>query len=498
MIKRYQDDRVAKIWHDRKRLELWQKTELMYLQAKVNLGILPRDIFEKINNILTKTPISLKWWLARDKEIHHDLNAFIDERIRHLPKKLQEYVHKKITSYDTEESAFVRMLKESLNIVFEEYKTMDDILKAMSLKYRYILMCSRTHGQQAELQSQGKKSLTWRQDLRSSMKNLRKAMENLKYSKLSGASGNYGSIDPKVEEETLRLLGFEPYYGSTQILPRLLFAPIAQGLAQLVETLNKIALDIRLGSRSGLKIYDEPFKKKQKGSSAMPHKKNNIRTEQIQGMARMARGFMAMIMENISTWEERAIEQSCVERVAWPDLFHITMQSLIVMNRVLSGLVIYPENMLIEIYNTRGCYASSEAKEVLKKLGVKHELSADECYRIVQLAAFNVFEPSREIKDIQAVPPRSLNEAEKLFHQFPEIIESNSFLKETIQILIPHGKLRYTEQLDINEKKIQRWNNILCTIFSNMENLKQWNIIFLPSFLLRNEDTLFKNMLKDE
>ena len=178
---------------------------------------------------------------------------------------------------------------------------------------------------------------------------LHEVSTNLDYSKLSGAIGNYGSINPEVEIKALELLELQPYYGATQIMPRELYAPLAQALAQIVSTLNKIAMAIRLGARSGNPIYHEPFKKTQMGSSAMPHKKNTIRTEQIEGMERMAHNYLQMIMENIKTWEERAIEQSCVERVAWPDLFHVTIHSLRSMNFVLSGLQVYPDNMLREI-----------------------------------------------------------------------------------------------------------------------------------------------------
>ena len=492
MIKRYRNKKIVEIWSDNNTLKLWQKTELAVLEAKAKLGIITINVFTEIHNILTKTKIDIPWWERRDEEIHHDLNAFIDERIQHLPPDLQAEFHEKITSFDTEESAFVRKLINSANLVLQDCVILTETLKKMATTYRYTIMCSQTHGQQAELQTFGKRCLCWHQDLIKCQDNLLQAVKNLIYSKLSGASGNYGSIDPNVEKESLNLLGFKPYYGATQILPRLLFAHLAEALCQTVLCLDKIALDIRLGARSGLPIYHEPFKKKQKGSSAMPHKKNTIRTEQIEGMARMAKGYLIMIMDNVKTWEERAIEQSCVERVAWPDLFHVAIRSLKVINQVLNGLTVYPDNMLLEVVNTRGCYASSEAKEIIRKLGVKHGLKGDEGYRIIQLAAFNAFEPDEAQKKLRQNPPISLSEANELLANYST---EECVAHTSIQHIIQFGLLKYTDELDISQGDVSRWNKILKKIFSVAENTARWNQIFRPIYLLRNEEKLYQEIL---
>ena len=403
MIDRYKYIEIDKIWLDENKLLLWQKTELAVLKARAHLGDgISREEYERINQSLKENPANIKWWKAKDEEIHHDLNAFIQERIRFIPKELQKHFHQGMTSYDTEEPAFAKMVKDSIEIVERYYFELEKVLEEMAMKYRYTIMNGRTHGQEAEMQSFGKRCLTWLQDLRISFENLKKSKENLRFSKLSGAIGNYGGITPAIEVEALEFLDFKPQYGVTQIMPRELYAPIAQGLSQLVATINKIALTIRLGARSGRPINQEPFTKKQTGSSAMPHKKNTISTEQMEGMCRMAKAYAMAIMENIQTWEERAIEQSCVERVFWPDLFHVTTRVLKVMKRVLEGLVVYPNNMLQEIHESRGCYASSHAKEILKRLG----FDFNEAYRIVQLAAFNAFESSREEE-----LPKSFDEA---------------------------------------------------------------------------------------
>ncbi len=492
MIERYEDEVITVIWSNEHKLGLWQRTELAVIQAMANLGKVPKKIYEEISAILTKTPIDLDWWLQKDQEIHHDLNAFLEERLRFLSPELQLYFHKKITSYDTEEAPFAGMLKESLLLVKMYYEALETILEQMARRYRYTIMNARTHGQEAELQTFGKRCLTWRQDLEVDIDNLGKAEQNLKYSKLSGAIGNYGTIEPVVEKEALRILGFEPYYGATQIIPRELYAPIAQALCQIVLTLDKIAITIRLGARSGRPIYQEPFGKKQKGSSAMPHKKNTISTEQTEGMGRMAKGYYLMIMDNIRTWEERAIEQSCVERVAWPDLFHVVIRSLKTMTRVLKDLVVYPDNMLLEVIESRGCYASSEVKEVLKESGIAFGLTTEDAYRIVQLAAFNAFEPSDGAKKLRENLAGSLVEMNKLFLKSQQVPVSTPV---SIQDIIAKAQLKPSSQLGAEEEDIQRWNEILKRIFSDQENLDRWNQIFLPSYLLRNEARLFQEIL---
>ncbi len=353
-------------------------------------------------------------------------------------------------------------------------------------------MNGRTHGQEAELQSFGKRCLTWLKIFQESWGELQHAERKLRHSKISGAIGNYGSIDPTVEKNALAELGFKPFYGATQIMPREKFLPLAGALLQIMLSLEKIALDIRLGARSGRPIYHEPFGKKQKGSSAMPHKKNTIFTENVQGMARLARGCFDAIRENLVTWEERSIEQSSVERVAWPDLFHIVVFSLKRMNKVLRGLVVYQDNMMKEIVESRGCFASNEAKELLKELGVQFGIDGESAYRIVQLAAFNVFEPSADMKRIRESVNRSLEDADVLL---------NSYKKEpvlysiSIEHLIENGGLRYTDQLDVSEKEVGEWNEALRRIFSGGGACRRWKEIFTISYLLKHEDKLYKEIL---
>lgn len=493
MIERYEKKIISAIWSDENKLHLWQETELAVIRAMLKLKKIPAEISVEIHKILVSNPIDADWWKERDNVIHHDLNAFLEERLRFLPKELHPYFHKRITSYDTEEPAFARMIHQSVDIVFRNGVELKKVLKELALKHRHVIMNGRTHGQEAELQTFGKRCLSWRRDIDLDLLNLGKSSENLYYSKLSGAIGNYGSIDPELEKVALKMLGFAPYYGATQIMPREIYAPVAQALCQIVMTLDKIATAIRLGARSGRPICQEPFSKLQKGSSAMPHKKNTIRTEQIEGMARMANGYLNMIMNNIKTWEERAIEQSCVERVAWPDLFHVTVHSLEVINKTLEGLKVYPDNMLWEIIESRGCYASGEAKEFLKEIGNSHGLDAEDAYRIVQLAAFNAFAVTYSSKKAREKLPNSLDETDRILKEFKNAPREKI---TSIEEIIPTGCLfAMPDQLDATEKIVSRWNEILKKIFSEPETLSEWHKRFQPSYLLRNEVMLYREIV---
>ncbi len=500
MHERYINAKIGEIWSNRCKLGLWLRSELMLIQARAIMGHVPQAVANQISTILMNAAIDIDWWLARDKEINHDLNAFLDERLRLLPTELHQYFHKGITSYDTEESAFVQMLKDSGDLVYELTDEVMKTLKDMAFKYRYTIMYGRTHGQEAKLQTFGYRCLRWYQDLMLDKGALVRAFKHLEYSKMSGAIGNYGEVSPELEAEALKLMDLRPYYGASQILPRELFVPLASALCQLVGTLNKIALAIRLGARSGeRRIFQEPFGKKQKGSSAMPHKKNTIATEQIEGLFRMASGYLAMIVQNIATWEERAIEQSSVERVAWPDLFHVTCRALSVMNKVLSGLVVFRDNMFFEVVESRGVYASDEAKEFLKEalapLGFGHE----DAYRIVQLAATNAFVTgnfNQWLADCAG--------SYKFYDELLEGSKGDDIAKLSGQRLIPissiicMGHLQESSELEIPKEKVLEWNRALLQVFSSRTTLDAWFKLFKPSYLLRHEPEIFKKVFGDD
>ncbi|MFH1608786.1 MAG: lyase family protein [Patescibacteria group bacterium] len=492
MIKRYANKEIEQIFGDANKTSLWQEIEIAVILVKESLGMVPRGIGEKIKQIWDENPIDLEWWKNKDAEIHHDLNAFILERVRHLPNELQQYVHDKMTSFDTEETPFLQMLHQASKIVDEKYQVFQRIISNFAKKNRFTVMIARTHGQEAELKSLGARALSWLVDMDGVYNQFCIAQDATYFSKISGAVGNYGSISPKVEKETLSFLSFRPFYGATQILPRSIHASLAQALCNLALVLDKIANDVRLNARSGRPLLQEPFKKTQTGSSAMPQKKNPIQLEQVEGMARLAKSYTLSITENIRTWEERAIEQSCVERVAWPDLFSVVARILDVMQKIFSNLTVYRDNMLQEIVDARGTYASSEAKEFLKKhLSGKVGLGYEDCYRLVQLACFNVFE------EVNVIDPENKIPIDLKAADFWLDLQRKRSKKEVISIetIIPAGQLRVSSQLVTTSDDVTHYNELLKELFKEEKLLEEWHELFKPSFLLKNEEILFREIL---
>lgn len=488
MHNRYRRKEIDNIFDDKPKLEEWQNTELAAIEAKEKMGIFPKGILRNIKIRLLKFAINILWWRKKDKVLHHDYNAFIEEQTRRLPRALQQYFHQKMTSYDNEEPAFACMLLKAVTIV--EY-FLDALLKQVAnvaRKNRYTVMFGNTHGQNAKLQTFAKRCNTWYRALQLHKPRLQKTKEMLYFSKMSGAIGNYGDTDMDVEEEALKILGLKPFYGATQIMPREIYVPLAEVLGDIVYTIAKIALDIRLNSRGAFPLMREPFKKTQTGSTAMPHKKNPIRCEQMQGMADMASGYVEMIRKTIVTWEERAIEQSCIERVAWPDLFHVTIHCLETMTKILSGLVIYKDNMLREIINSRGTYASTEAMDFIMRHGgknVNHEIA----YRIVQLASFNAFEPTLTEKNIRRKEFSGWKDAEEAMHMLKA--QEETAPPKSIKEILAEGLLHGTDELEVSLADEEKWDEILRHIFSKEQARKEWEDIFTLQNLLKNEEALF-------
>lgn len=494
MIERYANEGITKIWTDEEKVFTWQKVELAVIEARAKLELIPQKVFSKIKDILELTQVDIGWWKNREKETNHDLQAWVEERVRHLPLALRPYFHEGMTSYDTEETAFLILLKRSVTQVFKGCVALENALKDLALKYRYSPMMGVTHGQHAEIQTFGKRCLTWYQEVVVAEKKISTNLEELCLSKLSGAIGNYGGVTPEVELKALEILGFKPFYGATQILPRQLHVPSAQSLAALVAVISKIGTDIRLGARSPRPIYQEPFGKNQTGSSRMPGKKNTIADEQFEGLERIALGYLVMIMQNIRTWEERAIEQSCVERVAWPDLFHVVMRSLTACTKVMQGLQVYPDNMMQDIADTRGTWAAGSAKEFLRKpLSLFFGITTEEVYRIVQLASFIAFQPSEWAKGVRESPAKSLEEANNLVNNEHAVICSSG---PSIKHILEKGQLRVIPGFDATQEQVHKWNTALhrTSYPTFIVGKSEWESVFSIKDRLKDEEFLFKQV----
>lgn len=491
MIPRYANPTITQIFSNEAKVQRWQEVELAVIEARESLGLIPNGIHERIEKALADHPCDIAWWLERENLTNHDLAAWIEERLRFIPVELQQYWHEDMTSYDTEDAAFSRALLDSSGLVYSELRTLIDLLGTIADKHRYTVMLERTHGQGAKLRSFGGRVLTWLAPLKAVQVQLRFTIAHCRISRISGAIGNYGGgMTPEIEAKALAALGFGPFYGSTQILPRVLLAPLAHALGQVAEALAQSAMDFRLGARSGKPLWHEPFGSKQKGSSAMPHKKNPINTEQMEGMLALVHGAILSITESIQTWEGRAINQSCVERIAWPDLFHEVLRMLSVMRKIFGGMVIYQDHMVQEIQDSRGTYASDEAKNFLAAKCSEHGMEFEVAYRIMQLASFNALSPSGDWASVRAQVSTNLTEVDDLIANYPPARDWVS-----IQGLIASASLTSEPQLEVTSEQAAKWNTLLADIFADENTRSEWDSLFKASHLLRNEASLFQQII---
>lgn len=493
MIPRYSDPKMTAIWSDENKFDRWQKVELAIIEARTKLRLVSGEIFFEITNSLEQKPINIERINAIERETNHDMIAFVKERKENLVVHLRRYFHDVVTSYDIEEPALALILIEACHHVLMEIAKLDEQLVRLAKRYCFTPMNARTHGQEAEVQSFGARCLTWLAELRFLRDRLEENVDRLEYSKISGAIGKYNAkLTPELEETALGLLGLKTFSGATQIIPRSHYIATAQVLCNIVQVIEKIAHDIRLSARSGKPLMQEPFGKKQTGSSAMPQKKNPIGSEKLSGMSRLAQGYLVAIQQNLFTWEERAIEQSSCERIVWPDLCHVTVHSIVTLTKILTGLRVYPDNMLWEIKNSRGCYAAAQAKDWLKEKGEPFGIDEEAAYRIVQLAAFNAHEPGPFEKELRSTTISSMMMVDSVYFNS---LRKTDVAPGSIEGIISSGLLRATEELSHAEYTVANWNRILRRMFNTSVLKSEWSRLFDLSSFLIHEKVLFKKIL---
>jgi adenylosuccinate lyase len=369
MIQRYSREPMAGIWTEQARYEYWWKVELAALSVRADRGEVPAASLAKIQAAAAFTPQEIE---EVEAEVHHDIIAFLTVIAKHIGPE-SRFVHMGLTSSDIVDTAFALQIKEAAKLLLDNISALRVILRRRAVEFKHTPSVGRTHGIHAEPTVFGLKFAQWEDEFARHETRLFEVMERVVVGKLSGAVGNYGHTDPEMEEAVMEQLGIGVSAISTQVVSRDRHAEFLNVLALIASTIEKIALEIRHLQRTEVGEAFEPFGKKQKGSSAMPHKRNPILCERLCGMARLIRGYSMVGLENVALWHERDISHSSAERVIFPDACIGLDYMMHVLIRVLDGLDVRPEKLRDNLYATQGVLASEKVLHALIEKGWTRE-----------------------------------------------------------------------------------------------------------------------------
>ena len=395
MIKRYVRKEMGEIWEDKNKYRKWLEVEMAVLRARAKID-LDHSAIKAEKHIRENAKFTVERIEELDREIEHDMIAFITAVQENLDSKYAGEFHKGLTSYDIEEPATALLMMESADIIIENIELLIQVILEKAKEHKETIMIGRTHGQHAQPITFGLKLLNWHYSLENDLELVKQAKEVISYGKISGAVGTY-TLSPEIENFACwAVLRINPAKISTQILQRDRHAQMMSALAITAATVEQIATEIRILSQTEIGEVREPFKKKQKGSSAMPHKKNPIICERLCGQARIIRANLMAAIENIAVWSERDISQSSVERVIFPDSFQLLDYMLAKLTWVIQGLEVFPENMRANLEKTYGVIASGEVKTLLLNKGVEPE----KAYRLVQDTSFIAINEKKTLMEV--------------------------------------------------------------------------------------------------
>ncbi|MGM0639992.1 MAG: adenylosuccinate lyase [Thermotogota bacterium] len=390
MIERYALSPVRDIWTLEKQYERWLEIEIAVVKAFEEKGIAPKGTAKTIEE---KAKIDVDRILEIENVVDHDVIAFIKGVTENMGDEAR-YFHMGLTSSDVVDTAWAMGLKESTGIILEELENYITVLEEISLEHKKTLTVGRSHGIHAEPTSFGLKMLSFLAETKRNLFRLKNAYDGIKVGKLSGAVGNYANISPEIEKIALNYLGLEPTEISTQIVPRDVHAEIFSVFALIGSGLDRLATEIRHLQKTEVLELQEPFKKGQRGSSAMPHKKNPIICERLSGMARLLRSYTIPAYENIVLWHERDISHSSVERINIPDATMITFYMLKKATYLIKNLIVNKDRMLETFKRS---YNLVYSQRVLLGL-IEKGLSRENSYKIVQENALNAWEDRKDFK----------------------------------------------------------------------------------------------------
>ncbi len=392
MIDRYTRPEMGRIWTAENRYAKWLDVEIAACESMAEEGLIPGDALETIKK---KAKFSVSRILEIEEETKHDVIAFLTNVEEHVGPD-SRYIHLGLTSSDILDTSFALLLKEAMEMIIQGVNHLMDVLRRRAFEHRDTLMIGRSHGIHAEPITFGLKLALWYSEMKRNQKRLEDALEVISHGKLSGAVGTFANISPKIEAMTMKRLGLRPAEISTQIIQRDRHAQYFTSLAILAGTLEKMAVELRHLQRTEVLEAEEAFSKGQKGSSAMPHKKNPVGSENISGLARLVRANSLASMENMPLWHERDISHSSVERVIGPDSTILADYMVHRMTGIIDRLVVHSDRMLENLNRMKGLIFS---QQVLMKLATKG-LERQQAYVMVQRNAMKVWEQGREFKSV--------------------------------------------------------------------------------------------------
>jgi adenylosuccinate lyase len=392
MIARYTRPQMGKIWEDENKFSIWLEIELLACEAQMELGVIPRDAVRVMRE---KASFDVARIEEIEREVKHDVIAFLTNVGEYVGQEAR-FMHVGMTSSDVLDTCLAVQMKQSSMLLLDGLVRLRDVLARRAKEFKYTIMVGRTHGIHAEPTTFGLKLALWYDETRRNIERLKSAIERISVGQISGAVGTFEHLSPKVEEYVCAKLGLNPAPVSTQILQRDRHAEFMSVLALIGSSLEKFATEIRHLQKTEVLEAEEFFSKGQKGSSAMPHKRNPITCERVAGLSRVLRGNALAAMENVALWHERDITHSSVERVVIPDSCILLDYMLSVTTDVLDRLLVYPANMMKNLERTHGLIFSQSVLLALTKAGMKRE----DAYRMVQKAAMEVWETAKDFQEL--------------------------------------------------------------------------------------------------
>ena len=390
MIDRYTTPEMEKIWSEENKFETWKMVEIAVTEVLTEKGEVPKEALQVIKE---KASFSIDRILEIEQTTRHDVIAFLTNMAENIGPE-SRFIHMGMTSSDLLDTSLALLCKEAGELILEKVKNFQNVLRDKAVLHRESFQIGRSHGVHAEPITFGFKLALWSEEIGRHADRWKRAVTSISTGKISGAVGTYQHLDPEIEEEVCERLKLQPASVSSQVVQRDHHAEYLTTLANMAASIEKIAVEIRHLQRTEVLEAEEYFKKGQKGSSAMPHKRNPIVAERITGMARLLRGNAMVAMENVALWHERDISHSSVERIIIPDSTTIMDYMLNKMTSLVENLIVYPEKMRENLDLTGGLIFSQEVLLALVKKGVTRE----DAYAMVQRNAMQAWELKKDFR----------------------------------------------------------------------------------------------------